>query len=101
MTIKVHTLRYISPRQKQVERLQLRRNIVYDIHFLMSKGVSFLMNLLMVIFGLVAILAVVGTFQAIKEKNLLSIVFNLASAGVFGWFVIMTIIHSGYPPVLH
>ncbi len=55
----------------------------------------------MVIFGLVAIFAVVGTFQAIKEKNLLSIVFNLASAGVFGWFVIMTIIHSGYPPTLH
>jgi len=42
------------------------------------------MNLLMVIFGLVAILAVVGTFQAIKEKNLLSVVFNLLSAAVFG-----------------
>ncbi len=56
------------------------------------------MNLLMVIFGLVAILAVFGTFQAIKEKNLLSVVFNLLSAAVFGWFVIMTIVHSGYPP---
>ena len=30
-------------------------------------------------FGLVAILAVFGTFQAIKEKNLLSVVFNLLS----------------------
>lgn len=59
------------------------------------------MNLLMVIFGLVAILAVVGTFQAIKEKNLLSVVFNLLSAAVFGWFVIMTLINSGYPPKLH
>lgn len=59
------------------------------------------MNLLVVIFGLVAILAVIGTFQAIKEKNLLSVIFNLASAGVFGWFVIMTVIHSGYPPTLH
>jgi len=59
------------------------------------------MNLLMVIFGLVAILAVVGTFQAIKEKNLLSVVFNLLSAAVCGWFVIMTIVHSGYPPKLH
>ncbi|MFJ7731556.1 DUF2759 domain-containing protein [Lysinibacillus sp. NPDC097231] len=59
------------------------------------------MNLLMVIFGLVAILAVVGTFQAIKEKNLLSVVFNLLSAAVFGWFVIMTVINSGYPPSLH
>ena len=56
------------------------------------------MNLLMVIFGLVAILAVVGTFQAIKEKNLLSVVFNLLSAAVFGWFTIMTVINSGYPP---
>ncbi len=55
----------------------------------------------MVIFGLVAILAVFGTFQAIKEKNLLSVVFNLLSAAVFGWFVIMTIVHSGYPPKLH
>jgi len=59
------------------------------------------MNLLMVIFGLVSILAVVGTFQALKEKNPLSIVFNLLSAVVFGWFVIMTVIHSGYPPTLH
>ena len=58
------------------------------------------MNLLMVIFGLVAILAVFGTFQAIKEKNLLSVVFNLLSAAVFGWFVIMTIVNSGYPPKL-
>ena len=59
------------------------------------------MNLLMVIFGLVSILAVIGTFQALKEKNPLSIVFNLLSAVVFGWFVIMTVIHSGYPPTLH
>ena len=65
----------------------------------MSKGVSILMNLLMVIFGLVAILAVIGTFQAIKEKNPLSVIFNLLSAAVFGWFTIMTIINSGYPPV--
>lgn len=64
----------------------------------MSKGVSYFMNLLMVIFGLVAILAVVGTFQAIKEKNLLSVVFNLLSAAVFGWFTIMTVINNGYPP---
>ncbi|GGG17961.1 hypothetical protein GCM10007425_10480 [Lysinibacillus alkalisoli] len=56
------------------------------------------MNLLMVIFGLVAILSVVGTFQAFKEKNILSIALNLVSALVFGWFTVMTIIHSGYPP---
>lgn len=59
------------------------------------------MNLLMVIFGLIAILAVVGTFQAIKEKNILSIIFNVASAAVFGWFVVMTVLNAGYPPTHH
>lgn len=59
------------------------------------------MNLLMVIFGLVAILSVVGTFQAIKEKNLLSVGFNLVSAAIFGWFVVMTVLNAGYPPKLH
>lgn len=66
----------------------------------MSKGVSIL-NLLMVIFGLVAIFAVVGTFQGIKEKNLLAIIFNVAAVAIFGWFTIMTVINSGYPPALH
>ena len=37
----------------------------------------FTMNLLMVIFGLIAILAVIGTVQAFKERNALSVVFNL------------------------
>ncbi len=73
---------------------------VFDIHFLMSKGVS-LMNLLMVIFGLVAILGAVGTVQAIKEKNLLGVVFNVATFAIFAWFTVMTIIEHGYPPSLH
>jgi len=59
------------------------------------------MNLLMVIFGLVAILGAIGTFQAIKEKNLLSIVFNFGTFAIFGWFVVMTILDQGYPPALH
>jgi len=67
----------------------------------MSKGVSSLMNLLMVIFALVAIFAVVNFFQAIKEKNVLSLVFSLATAAIFGWFVVMTILNQGYPPSLH
>ncbi|MBE1553754.1 DUF2759 domain-containing protein [Sporosarcina limicola] len=58
------------------------------------------MNLLMVIFGLVAILAVVGTFQAFKERNALSVVFNLGAAVVFGGFTIATIVYQGYPPTL-
>ncbi|MCH7321733.1 MULTISPECIES: DUF2759 domain-containing protein [Solibacillus] len=57
------------------------------------------MNLLMVIFGLIAIFGVVGIFQSIKEKNILAVLFNAAAAGVFGWFVIMTILNQGYPPV--
>lgn len=59
------------------------------------------MNLLMVIFGLIAILAVVGTIQAIKERNLLSVVFNLGTAVVIGGFTIATIVTQGFPPSLH
>ncbi|WP_082731878.1 DUF2759 family protein [Sporosarcina sp. HYO08] len=58
------------------------------------------MNLLMVIFGLIGILAVVGTVQAFKERNIISIVFNLGAAVVFGGFTVATIIFQGYPPTL-
>lgn len=71
-----------------------------DIHFLMSKGVSF-MNLLMVIFGLVTVLAVIGTFQAFKEKNVLGVLFNFGTFAVFGFFTVMTILNQGFPPSLH
>lgn len=59
------------------------------------------MNLLMVIFGLVTILAVFGTFQAFKEKNVLGIVFNFGTFAVFGFFTVMTIVNQGFPPSLH
>ncbi|MCW1927121.1 DUF2759 domain-containing protein [Bhargavaea beijingensis] len=59
------------------------------------------MNLLMVIFGLIAILAAIGTVQAFKERNILSIIFNLAAFVVFGAFVVLTITFQGYPPKLH
>lgn len=58
------------------------------------------MNLLMVIFGLIAILAAVGTVQAFKERNILSIAFNLGAAVVFGAFTIATVVFQGYPPGL-
>ncbi|WP_342511358.1 DUF2759 domain-containing protein [Sporosarcina sp. FSL K6-1522] len=58
------------------------------------------MNLLMVIFGLVAILSVVGTVQAFKERNVLSIVFNLGAAVVFGAFTVATLVFQGFPPGL-
>ena len=38
------------------------------------------MNLLMVIFGLIGIFAAVGTVQAFKERNVLSILFNFGAA---------------------
>lgn len=58
------------------------------------------MNLLMVIFGLVGILAAIGTVQAVKERNIISILFNLGACVVFGGFTIATIITQGYPPTL-
>ncbi|HWK23989.1 MAG TPA: DUF2759 domain-containing protein [Ureibacillus sp.] len=59
------------------------------------------MNLLMVIFALVAIFAVVNFFQAIKQKNILALIFSVATAAIFGWFVVMTVLNQGYPPKLH
>ncbi|WP_438310921.1 DUF2759 domain-containing protein [Sporosarcina sp. FA9] len=59
------------------------------------------MNLLMVIFGLIGILALVGTVQAFKERNALSIAFNLIAFLVFGGFTLATIVFQGYPPTLH
>ncbi|KZE40119.1 hypothetical protein AV656_02260 [Bhargavaea cecembensis] len=59
------------------------------------------MNLLMVIFGLIAIFAAIGTVQAFKERNILSIIFNLAAFVVIGAFVVLTIVFQGYPPTLH
>ncbi|GEK33921.1 DUF2759 domain-containing protein [Kurthia sibirica] len=59
------------------------------------------MNLLMVILGLVSILGLIGTIQSIREKAVLGIVFNFAAFAVFGWFVFMTILDSGFPPSLH
>ena len=58
------------------------------------------MNILMVIFGLVAIFAVIGTVQGFKQRNVLSILFNVATAVIFGGFTIATIVFQGYPPGL-
>lgn len=55
----------------------------------------------MVIFALVAIFAVVNFFQAIKQKNILALIFSVATAAIFGWFVVMTVLNQGYPPKLH
>ena len=59
------------------------------------------MNLLMVIFGLIAIFAAVGTVQTFKKKQVLGFLFNLGTFVIFGAFTVATIITQGYPPALH
>lgn len=67
----------------------------------MSKGVPIFMSwILMIFFGLIAIISVIGTFQAIKEKNLLSVALHGTAAVVLGWFVIMSVLNSAYPQVI-
>lgn len=55
------------------------------------------MNGLVIIFALVALLALFSTVSALKNKNILGIVFGLGTLAVFGWFTVMTVIHQGYP----
>ncbi|WP_449621320.1 DUF2759 domain-containing protein [Robertmurraya sp. Marseille-Q9965] len=52
---------------------------------------------LVIIFTLVTLFAGYGTFSALKNKNVLGILFGGGSFLVFGWFTVMTVIHSGYP----
>lgn len=52
---------------------------------------------LIIIFALVTILAGYGAFTALKNKNLLGIVFGGGTFLVFGWFTIMTLLHHGFP----
>ena len=57
------------------------------------------MNGLTIILALVTILAVFGTLSSFKGKNIMGILFGLATLGVFGWFTIMTIVNEGYPVI--
>lgn len=56
---------------------------------------------LVIIFLLVALLAIFGLVRSIKDKNLLGAFFAFGSLAVFGWFAIMTIIYNGFPVVAH
>lgn len=56
---------------------------------------------IVIIFGLVTILAAIGAFTALKNKNLLGAFWGVASFAVFGWFTVMTVIHSGFPTGTH
>ena len=59
------------------------------------------MNLLMVIFGLIAILGAVGTVQTFKNKEVLGFLFNFGTFVIFGGFTVATLITQGFPPSLH
>ncbi|TYS14311.1 DUF2759 domain-containing protein [Rossellomorea vietnamensis] len=50
-----------------------------------------------IITALVTLLALFGSISALKNKNALGILFGVGTLGVFGWFTIMTVLHSGYP----
>jgi hypothetical protein len=56
---------------------------------------------LVIIFALVAILAAIGGFTALKNKNFLGAFWGVASFLVFGWFTIMTVLHHGIPTGTH
>jgi uncharacterized PurR-regulated membrane protein YhhQ (DUF165 family) len=59
------------------------------------------MNLLMVIFGLIAVLAAIGSVQTLKNKEILGFLFNFGTFVIFGAFTVATLITHGYPPGLH
>ena len=50
-----------------------------------------------IIFALVAILAVFASLSALKNKNILGAIFGILSLVVFGLFAVMTLIDSGFP----
>ncbi|WP_033828420.1 DUF2759 domain-containing protein [Bacillus andreraoultii] len=50
-----------------------------------------------IIFGLVTILAIIGTYTSFKNKNYLGLFFAVATVLVFGFFALMTVIKDGFP----
>ncbi|MBM7584661.1 putative membrane protein [Bacillus pakistanensis] len=50
-----------------------------------------------IITALVTLLALFATISSLKNKNLLGVLFAGGSLAVFGWFTVMTVLHSGYP----
>ncbi|TAA70661.1 DUF2759 domain-containing protein [Planococcus salinarum] len=53
--------------------------------------------LLVIIFGLIAILAAVGTVQTLKNKEVLGFLFNFGTFAIFGAFAVATAITQGFP----
>ena len=56
---------------------------------------------LVMIFGLIALLALYGMVRSLREKNILGILFGLGTFAVFGWFTVMTVLHHGFPTGTH
>lgn len=54
---------------------------------------------LSIIFALVTLLAGYATFSALKNKNILGIVFGGGTFLVIGWFTVMTVLNHGVPTV--
>ncbi|GAM13650.1 MULTISPECIES: DUF2759 domain-containing protein [Bacillaceae] len=50
-----------------------------------------------IICALITLLAGYATFSALKNKNILGIVFGGGTFLVLGWFTVMTILTSGFP----
>lgn len=56
---------------------------------------------LVIIFAFITILSAFGAFRSIKSKNFLGAFWGATSFLVFGWFVIMTLLHHGVPAGTH
>jgi drug/metabolite transporter (DMT)-like permease len=54
-----------------------------------------------IIFALVALLALYGMVRSLREKNILGFLFGLGALAVFGWFTVMTVLHHGFPTGTH
>ncbi|WP_141431602.1 DUF2759 family protein [Bacillus sp. 03113] len=53
-----------------------------------------------IIFAFVTILAAFATIRALKDRNILGIIFGFGAFVVFGFFSVMTLIAQGYPASL-
>lgn len=56
---------------------------------------------LVIIFAAITILAALGAFRALKEKNFLAVFWGAATFCVFGWFIVMTVLYHGIPTGTH
>ncbi|CAM4130776.1 membrane protein [Bacillus manliponensis] len=53
---------------------------------------------LVIIFALVTLFAVIASLKTLRAKDMLGAGLSVATVLVFGWFTVMTVLNSGYPP---